>query len=68
MRPALLLIVVGLTLVGAGLLWLGAERLGLGKLPGDLVFRRKSFTLYVPIVSSIVVSVLLTLLLRLFKR
>lgn len=68
MRPALLLIYLGLALVAAGLLWLGADRLGFGKLPGDIVIRRKNYTVYFPLVSSIVISVLLTLLLRLFKR
>lgn len=68
MRPAHVLIYVGLALLAVGLLWLGAERLGLGKLPGDIVIRRKNFTVYFPLVSSIVISVLLTLLLRLFKR
>lgn len=68
MQPWRILIYLGLALIAAGLLWLGAERLGLGKLPGDIVIRRKNFTVYVPLVSSIVISVLLTLILRLFKR
>ena len=68
MQPWRILIFLGLALVALGLLWLGAERLGFGKLPGDLVFRGKRFTVYVPLVSSIVLSVVLTLLLRLFKR
>lgn len=68
MQPARLLIVAGLVLLTLGLLWLAAERFGFGRLPGDIVLRRKNFTLYVPIVSSIVVSVVLTLLLRWFRR
>ena len=68
MQPARTLIIAGLVLFALGLIWLAAERLGFGRLPGDLVVRRKNFTLYVPILSSIIASVVLTLLLRWFKR
>ena len=62
------LIYLGLAIVLLGVLWLAAEKLGLGRLPGDLVVRRKSFTIYVPIVSSLVISLVLTLLFNLFRR
>ena len=62
------LIYLGLAIVLLGVLWLAAEKLGLGRLPGDLVVRRKSFTVYVPIVSSLVISLVLTLLFNLFRR
>ncbi len=42
------LIVIGLVLVAAGLLWPLAERLNLGRLPGDFVIGRGSFRLYLP--------------------
>ena len=44
------------------------ERFGLGRLPGDLVWRRKNTTVYFPIVTSLVLSVVLTLLLNLLFR
>ena len=53
-------------LLGAALLV--AERLGLGRLPGDLVVERKGFRLYAPLASSIVISLVLTLLANLFLR
>jgi hypothetical protein len=62
------LIYLGLALIAIGGLWLLAERLGLGRLPGDIVVRKKGFTLYVPIVSSIVLSIVVSLLLRLFRK
>jgi hypothetical protein len=68
MQPARWLIIAGLLLVVVGLLWLGADKLGIGRLPGDLIVKRKGFTLYIPIVSSLVVSLVLTLLLRFFGR
>jgi hypothetical protein len=62
------LIYLGLALIAIGALWLLAERLGFGRLPGDIVVRKKGFTLYVPIVSSIVLSIVVSLLLRLFHK
>lgn len=62
----MLYIGLGIALLGA--LWMLAERLGVGRLPGDLVFRRKNVTIYLPLVSSIVVSLVLTVLFNLFRR
>jgi hypothetical protein len=66
-----LLLVIGLSLAASGLLLIVLERfgfLGLGRLPGDLVWKRKSTTVYFPWVTSLVVSVVLTVLLNLFLR
>jgi hypothetical protein len=65
---AKVLILIGLALMVAGLIWLAGERLGLGRLPGDIVIRRESFTLYFPLMTSIIVSVVLSLLLWLLSR
>ena len=62
-----LLIAAGLTLLLAGLLWPLLSRY-LGRLPGDIVVRRPGFTLVFPIATSLVLSLLLTLLLWLFRR
>lgn len=62
------LILVGLILVLVGVFWLFAERLGLGRLPGDIVIERESFRLYLPITTSILVSIALSLILWLFGR
>jgi hypothetical protein len=56
-------------LLGVGLLLTFAERVpGLGRLPGDFVWRRGSFTFYFPITTCIVLSLVLSLLFRLFRR
>lgn len=61
-----LLVVVGLLVAFAGLLiMLGVP---IGRLPGDISYRRGNTTFYFPIVTSIVVSVLLTLLLAFLRR
>ncbi len=65
---ARLLIGAGVLLVLAGVGLLLVERLGLGKLPGDLTVRCKNVTFHFPIVTSLVVSVVVTLLLNLWFR
>ncbi len=63
------LIVLGAVVVLVGLGLLLADRIPwLGRLPGDIVVRREHGTFYFPIVTSIVVSLVLTLLLNLFFR
>ena len=63
-----ILIVAGIVLVVTGLLWPYLTRIGLGRLPGDIVIERDSFRFYFPIVTSILVSVALTALFWLFRR
>jgi hypothetical protein len=60
------LVIVGLIIVGAGLLMMAG--LPLGRLPGDIVYRRGNATFYFPLGTSILVSVILTLILTLFRR
>ncbi len=63
-----LLIFAGLTLVGLGLVWMAAERFGLGRLPGDIVVERGNLRIYVPLATSLLLSVALSLLFWFFKR
>jgi len=62
-RMPRMLILVGLLLIAVGLLWPWIGWLGLGHLPGDVIIERKNFTLYVPIATGFLISVVLTLLL-----
>jgi hypothetical protein len=64
-------ILAGGVLVLAGVLFLLFGRLGLFKLPGDLVFGGKTWRVYLPITSSLILSILVTLILWLifyFRR
>jgi len=61
-RMSRTLILLGLLLIAVGLLWPWIGWLGLGHLPGDIVVERKNFTLYVPIATGLLISVVLTLL------
>jgi len=63
----MLLIVAGVTaLVGLGLILV--DRLGLGRLPGDIVIRGRKVVVHFPIVTSIIVSIVLTVVLNLWLR
>lgn len=62
------LIVAGIALVILGLARPWMDRVGLGRLPGDLVIERGSFRLYIPITTCILVSAALSLALWLLGR
>ena len=63
------LLVVGLVLAGIGaLVMLGGGRVPLGRLPGDIVWRKGGTSVYFPIVTCIIVSAVLTLILWLVRR
>ena len=62
------LITVGVVLVAVGVLWPLLVKLGLGSLPGDIRIERKGFTFYFPITTGILVSLLISLLLWIFRR
>jgi len=64
-----LLIISGIVLLVAGLVfYFGGSLLGLGRLPGDIAFRRGNFSFYFPIVTCLLVSLLLSVLFYLFRR
>ena len=61
-----ILVLIGLVVTGIGaLIMIGVP---LGRLPGDLVLRRDNLTVYIPIVSSIVLSLIVTLLFAFLRR
>jgi hypothetical protein len=60
------LIILGLALAGIGVLV--SVGLPLGRLPGDIVIRRGSFTMYVPLATGLLLSIALTLILSLLRR
>jgi hypothetical protein len=62
------LVIVGAVLVLVGLAWPLLQRLGLGRLPGDIVIERGNFHFFFPITTSLIVSLVLTLLFWLFRR
>ena len=64
-----MLILVGVFIILAGLFLLIGEKIPwVGRLPGDIIIRRKNFTFYFPIVTSILISIVLTLFFMLFRK
>lgn len=62
------LIIIGIILIAVGLAWLAGERLGLGRLPGDFVFERGNVRIYIPVMTSLIISIVLSLLFWLLDR
>jgi len=61
-----LLVVAGLVIAGIGALMMFG--VPIGRLPGDVIYRKGNTTFYFPLVTSIVLSVVLTLLMAIFRR
>lgn len=62
------LIILGVTIVMLGLLWPFLNRMGLGRLPGDIVIERENFRLYVPLTTCLLISLLFSFVLWLVNR
>jgi len=62
------LIIVGLIFVAAGLLWPLMSKLGLGRLPGDIAVRREGLSLYFPLMTCLVISVIVSIVIWIFRR
>ena len=62
-----LLIILGIVILVIGLLYPYIKKLGLGQLPGDLMFKSGNSTFFFPIVTCIIISVVLTKIFNLFK-
>ena len=62
------LIVLGLLILVAGLLWPYLSQIGLGRLPGDIVIERKDVTFYFPLMTCLLLSVLFSLILWVVNR
>lgn len=62
------LIIIGALVLVAGIAWPWLSRLALGHLPGDIVVKKGHVVFYFPIVTSIIVSAVVTLLLWLFRK
>jgi hypothetical protein len=61
------LIILGAILILIGLIYPYLQSLGIGRLPGDIVVKKDNFNLYFPVTSAIIISILLTIIFRLFK-
>ena len=62
------LVVIGIVLVAAGLAWPWLSKLPFGRLPGDIRIENASGGFYFPITTCIVISIVLSLILWIFRR
>lgn len=62
------LIIIGISIVLIGLLWPWLSKLPLGRLPGDILIDRPGFKVYIPITTMVLVSLLISFLLWLFRK
>lgn len=62
------LVTIGIVLLLAGLLWPWIQKLGVGRLPGDILIEREEFSLYLPITTSLLISLVFSLILWLINR
>jgi len=62
------LIALGVILVAAGLLWPFISKLGLGRLPGDIVVQREGFTFYFPLMTGLVVSGIVSIVIWFLRK
>jgi uncharacterized protein HemY len=67
-NPQRILIIAGAALLIVGLAWPLLTRLGLGRLPGDIVLRKGGMVFYAPLMTSLIASVVLSLILWLLRR
>ena len=62
-----ILIIIGIIILALGLLYPFLKKIGLGQLPGDIIYKSDNSTFFFPIVTCIIISVVLTLIFNLFK-
>ncbi|MEF3365709.1 DUF2905 domain-containing protein [Methylocystis sp. 9N] len=65
---AKIFILAGALLIGVGLVWMVGERWGLGRLPGDIAIERGNLRIYLPLGTSLLLSLIASLLFWLFGR
>jgi hypothetical protein len=62
------LLVIGAACIIAALLWPVLSKVGIGRLPGDILIKRENFTFYFPLTTMILVSIVITVILRFLQK
>jgi len=62
------LIIAGAVIVVLGMLFMVADKIPLGRLPGDLHFGSGKFKIYIPIATSVLLSIIITIILNFFSK
>lgn len=67
-RMQKILIILGIVILIAGIAWPLLARLPLGRLPGDIIIDKPGLKVYIPVTTMILVSVVVTVILWLFRK
>ena len=62
------LIILGATLLAVGLLWPWLGKIPLGRLPGDIIINRPNLKIYLPLTTMILISIIISIISRFFKK
>ncbi|MEL0103913.1 MAG: DUF2905 domain-containing protein [Gammaproteobacteria bacterium] len=62
-----ILITLGVIFLLLGILYPYLASLGLGRLPGDIIIKKNNFNLYFPITSAIIISILISIIMKIFR-
>ena len=62
-----ILIIIGIILLIVGLLYPYIKKLGLGQLPGDILFKTGNSTFFFPVMTCLIISIILTIIFNLFR-
>jgi uncharacterized protein HemY len=62
------LIGIGLMFLAAGLIWPWLGKLPIGRLPGDIIIDRPNLKIYIPITTMVIISIIIFLLVRFFRK
>ncbi|MBS4539677.1 DUF2905 domain-containing protein [Clostridium sp. D2Q-11] len=62
------IITIGFIIIIIGIIVSIGSKLGLGKLPGDIVIKKGNFTFFFPVITSIVLSIILTVILNIIRK
>ena len=62
-----ILIIIGIIILKIGLLYPYIKKLGLGQLPGDILFKTGNSTFFFPVMTCLIISIILTIIFNLFK-
>ncbi|MBY0421551.1 MAG: DUF2905 domain-containing protein [Parvularculaceae bacterium] len=63
-----ILLLVGVAFIATALFWPFISKLPLGRLPGDVIIKRDNFSFYFPLTTMVLVSIVVTLIVRFFQK
>ncbi len=63
-----ILIILGIIILLAGIFWTYVSKIPFGRLPGDIIIEKENFKIYIPIVSLLILSGLISFFIWLFKK